>query len=156
MQCHHTTHAIYQKFGMIHLMSRTGQCLLAQMSANVYQPITSILHGEEGPSPRQQTLTMNAPGIPRAKRLLDNFFTVTHGKMYLYSLFIVSISNVGSFKTKIWFSTKNIKIGSCLLYLKRIYQKLISYLKFHLKDIPSKKYTSKNIYFNILFLAHFR
>ena len=37
--CHHTAHAVCQKFGMTHLTSSTGQCLLAEASADVPQPV---------------------------------------------------------------------------------------------------------------------
>ena len=43
MQCRNTAYTIYQKFGMTHLMSRTGQHLLLKASTNVPWPITTKL-----------------------------------------------------------------------------------------------------------------
>ena len=43
MWWHHTTCAIYQLFGMMHLTSHTGQCLLAKAPTDVFQPVTAKL-----------------------------------------------------------------------------------------------------------------
>ena len=48
MQCDNTAHTIYQKFGMMHFTSWPGQCLLAEMSKDVPQPIIAKIRCLQG------------------------------------------------------------------------------------------------------------
>ena len=73
MQCHHTTHAIYWKFGMMCLTSPTGQCLLSEVTTDVSWPITPTLYTVRRTATKTPGLDYGCTGESRCGKVTGQF-----------------------------------------------------------------------------------
>ena len=73
MRCRHTTHTIYQKFGMMRLMSHTGQCLLSEVTTDISRPVTPILYTVRRTVTKTPSLDYRRTGESRCGKVTGQF-----------------------------------------------------------------------------------
>ena len=123
MWCHHTSCTTYRKFGMMLMMSWTGQHLLFTKPIGSVQPATINTTGLHGLFPRLVTLTTSTLGASWCIKVMGNFYHYIHTTiMHKFNIFLFLQLGIDPIKC-------NIKMNISLVAL--IFQ---YYMMFHCID----------------------